>query len=363
MKNKRPLYEVARAAKVSPATVSRVAAGNPSVSPEVRLRVQQAALNLGIDFEIRRSEKNRTLAFLLGNRDVLHSFQSRILLGAETYCSAQNWELLFLSFRYSAALSPEALHLPEILSRGTSVRGVIVGGTNSPNLLKVLSDHGIPFAVLGNNVTGEWEPQKYDTVYSDDIQGATDATRHLISLGHKNIHYIGNLHLPWFARCAEGYRKAMVDSNLAPQILDIRSDGQELGYLATKSIFKGGQTIEALLAGTDQVATGVYAALRESKLAIPGDISVVGFNDTDAALLYPALTSVREFPEELGRHLAEFVLNRTRNPLLSPQSISIPTQFVLRDSIRAPSARDSSVSRKTETVFVSTLPSSVSQNG
>lgn len=334
MTKRLPLYEVAKAAKVSPATVSRIAAGNAAVNSEVRERVLKTAMEMGIDLQERRNSKNRTVAFLLGNREVLHSFQSRILSGAESYCSAQGWEMLFLSFRYSARVPAEELHLPHILSRGTSVRGIIAGGTNSPNLLQVLRERGIPFTVLGNNVTGEWEPEACDTVYSDDLNGACEATRHLIAGGHTHIGFVGNTQLPWFRRCGEGYQKAMAEGGLPLLSVEILSDGQELGYLATKSLLNQHPEVTAILAGSDQVAKGVYSALRESNVSIPQDVNVIGFNDTEAPLFYPPLSSVREFPEELGRHLAEFLLNRIQKPSLPRQHMTIPTQLVLRDSVQ-----------------------------
>jgi DNA-binding LacI/PurR family transcriptional regulator len=64
-------------------------------------------------------------------------------------------------------------------------------------------------------------------------------------------------------------------------------------------------------------------------------MSVVGFNDTQGEMLYPQLTSVREFPEELGRHLAEFALKRLQTPDLPPQKLTVPTQIVLRASVNA----------------------------
>jgi DNA-binding LacI/PurR family transcriptional regulator len=80
-----------------------------------------------------------------------------------------------------------------------------------------------------------------------------------------------------------------------------------VGYLATKSLLARGARPTAIFAG-DQAAVGVYRALQESRIRIPDDISVAGFNDTVRDLLYPALTTVREFPRELRLHLAEFTL-------------------------------------------------------
>lgn len=336
MPKKPKLHDVARAAKVSPATVSRVVASNPSVDPAIRRQVLLAAKKLGIDLEAKRKGKSKVLAFLLANRDVLHSFQARVLLGAETYCTQHNWELLFMSFRYAPETPPDALHLPQLLSNRTNARAVILGGSNFPNLFAALETRGLPYAVLGNNVIGDWQPENCDVAYSDDISGAADATAHLISKGHRSIAYIGNLQLPWFRRCSIGYERAMTTAGLTPRIVDIRSDGSQLGYLATKSIFAKPSDLTAILAGSDQVAAGVYDALRELNIEVPTRISVIGFNDTQGSVLYPPLTSVREFPEELGRHMAEFTLQRLQNPDLAPQELTIPTQLVHRASVAPP---------------------------
>jgi DNA-binding LacI/PurR family transcriptional regulator len=287
---------------------------------------------LGIDLDQRRHEKSTIVAFILSNRDVLHSFQSRILLGAENYCSSQNRELLFMSLRYSPGVPPKELHLPQILNQRSLVRAVILGGTNSPNLLSALREQEIPFSVLGNNVVGQWNPAEYDAVYSDDVQGAYDLTSHLISEGHRDIWFIGDTDLPWYARCSEGYRKCMQKAGLQPRQSEIHSDDRHLGYLAMRSILSRDEPVTAVFAGSDPIARGVYDAARQSGLEIPGDITVAGFNDSEAALMHPQLTSVREFPEELGRHLAEFALNRLATPNREPQQLTIPTRVIVRDS-------------------------------
>ena len=336
MAKKITLHDVARAAKVSPATVSRVVACNPTVDPEIRAHVRRTAQKLGIDLEERRKGRSRIIAFLLANRDVLHNFQARVLLGAENYCARHHWELLFMSFRYAPETPAGALHLPQLLSGETNARAVILGGSNSPNLFDALRTRGIPFAVLGNNVTGDWKPEGCDVAYSDDITGAHDITAHLIAKGHEKIAFVGNRQLPWFKRFETGYLRAMVEAKLQPFTFDLRSDGSQLGYLATKSIFLQKQLLTAMVAGSNQVAAGIYGALRELGVNIPDQMSVVGVNDAQGSFLVPEMTSVREFPEELGRHLAEFVLRRLQNPLAVPHEMTIPTQIVYRASVAAP---------------------------
>ena len=333
---KKPSFrQLAKAAKVSPATVTRVAKGQTNVDPDIRARVRKAAKALGIDLERKRNEKTNLVAFLLANRDLLHNFQARILFGSEAYCASQERELLFMSFRYSATVPGTNLPLPRILNQGGIVRAMILGGTNSANMLTALREREIPFAVLGNNVLGHWNPHEFDAVYSDDITGAQDLTNYLTLQGHRDIWFIGDTTLPWYARCCQGYRQGMLHAGLQPKISEIHSEDQQLGYLAMKSILSRNEPVTAVFAGSDQIARGVYEALRQSGLNIPEDISVAGFNDTEGALLNPPLTSVREFPEELGKHLAEFALRRIQQPDREPQQIVIPTKLVIRESTRS----------------------------
>ena len=341
--------DLAALAKVSPATVSRIAKGSQNVDAALAARVRKAAETLGIDLEKKRNERSSIIAFLLGNRDLLHNFQARILSGAEAYCASQNREMLFMSLRYSPSVPADELHLPKILVERGLVRAVILGGTNSPNMLAALRKRDVPFAVLGNNVVGEWDASEFDAVYSDDVQGACDLTSQLIADGHQDIWFIGDVDLPWYARCAKGYCQSMKAAGLTPRFSQIHSDDRHLGYLAMRSILSSGEPITAAFAGSDQVARGVYEALGHAGLKIPDDISVVGFNDTEGALMFPPLTSVREFPEELGKHLAEFVLKRIQQPDRSARQLTIPTQVVLRQSTgnpAGPRAKTASLERE-----------------
>ena len=342
-KKKYSFKDLARKADVSVATVSRVARGHLSVDAEIQRRVRQAAEELGLSLENQRHERSTIVAFMLSNRDVHHTFQSMILLGAEAYCAAHDRELLFLSSHYPVSASASELHLPRVLNRRTLVRGVILSGTNSAEILHVLKIQKIPFAVLGNNVIGEWNPADHNAVFSDDVQGAYDLTLQLIADGHRDIWFIGDLSLPWYRRCAEGHQRAILQAGLVPHFSEIRSDDQRLGYLAMRSILSRNEPVTAIFAGSDQIARGVYEALREGRLRIPDDVSVVGFNDTEGALMDPPLTTVREFPEELGQHLAEFLLKSLDEPDGEPKQLTIPTRVIVRKSTRPVTAIDSSL--------------------
>ena len=187
--------------------------------------------------------------------------------------------------------------------------------------------------VLGNNVVGEWKSEGYNTVYFDDIEGAREVTRYLHSLGHRHIWFAGNLRLPWFTRRYEGYCQIMKEVGLTPRLSEFQSSAEDdVGYLAVKSIFQSNGKVSAIFAGDDTVARGAYRALRDKGLRIPADVAVVGFNDTEASILHPALTSVRAFPTQVGAHLAEVLLEVMGRPELAPKQCTIPTQLVKRES-------------------------------
>jgi DNA-binding LacI/PurR family transcriptional regulator len=333
MARKPVLQQLARLAEVSPATVSRVGRGSTHVSPAVAERVRKAAADLGI--ELQRKKKARIVGFLLSNREMLHPFHSLILAGAEAYCSARNYWVLFLPYQYSFKAHWRTLPLPEILEHCDIACGIIAAGVNAQNLFDLLGHDRIPFAAFGNNVTGDWRHKDYDVVWFDDIQGAYEVTRHLQLLDHRDIWFVANCQLPWFARRCQGYRRAMDEAGLTPHLSEVHSDnGPEIGYLAAKSLLRRGESVNAILAGDDCVAEGVYRALNERGLQIPEGVSVASCNEIEGEILNPPLTTIRVFPRQIGQHLAQQLLDRLEDPHLPPQHFTMPTQLLMRASCR-----------------------------
>ncbi len=326
------LRQIAESANVSLSTVSRVANGIASVDREIQKRVREAAANLGIDLS--RRNKARTLVFLLSNRDVLHPFHSHVLTGAAAACAEQGWDMLFVPYRYPANLSRKELHLPQIVQRTDMIRSVILAGTNTANLLELLDYRGVPYVALGNNVVvKDTNDLKCDAVFSDDIQGAYEMTTYLQQLGHREIWFVGNCSLAWATRCYRGYCRAMEAAGLAVHLSEIDSlDDGEVGYLGTKLLLSRGQPVHAILGATDETAQGIYRVLRERGLQVPGDVSVAGCNDTLGGYMNPPLTTIREFPQLLGKRLVDLALERIAHPDLPVQQVTIPIELVKRAS-------------------------------
>ena len=280
--------------------------------------------------------RTRIIAFLLSNRGVLHPFHSAVLMGAEAFCAEHDYALLFVPFQYGT--NGEDFKLPEILEERHIVSGVIAAGTNSERMLDELTTREIPWVALGNNILGKRHEQPISAVYFDDVGGTHELTRYLISLGHRQIAFVGNLKLPWYARRHAGYLTAMEEAELAPLTSELSyKEGEEMGYLGGKTVLLQGNRPTAIIAGDDAAARGVYKAARDMGLKIPDELSVAGFNDTlEASALHPTLTSVRVFTDELGKQLAEMLLKRIANPEVEPHSMTLPTQLVRRESCTQP---------------------------
>src|SRR2546429_1626880 len=192
------IEDVANAAGVSLATVSRVTTGSDRVSSTLRARVLKAASEL--NFELNGKGKAKIVAFILANRDVFNPFHAAVLVGAEAYCASRDCGLLFLSLHYGSNVPWQNLNLPAILERPGPIGAAILAGKNSQNLLDLLTDKGISFVVMGNNVVGNCRQEEYSSLQFDDIEGAYDATRYLHSLGHLDIGQVGTCPMPWFDR-------------------------------------------------------------------------------------------------------------------------------------------------------------------
>lgn len=325
------LEEIARAAKVSPATVSRAINKTGQVAPEAERRIRAAMARLGCG--VRDASRPHTLCFLLGNRAMLHPFHARLLFGAQEFASEHDSHLLFYSFNYDPSAPSEDLRLPLLIDRRGLVDGYIVGGTNSPNLLTLLARTGVPFAVLANNVVGAWNPDTLDSVWMDDVSGAYEATQHLLNLGHRDIWFLDSPRLPT-ARIHQGYDRAMRDAGLEPRMVqDDSVSEQDAGYVAAKSLLASAKSFSAVVCATDSIAHGATEAIAAKGLRIPEDISIVGFGDRpEAAAMSPPLTSVWGYPDQVGRRLAEMVLKRITDPEVPPQSVVLPTRLVKRNS-------------------------------
>ena len=338
---KTTIREVARAAGVGIGTISRVLNSSSQVSRKTRARVLDAIRRLGFrpNAQARRILKRRAemVCFLLSNRDFLHPFHARILQGVESYASSLKQHVLFAALHYSAKLPADKIDLPPVLQEHGLIDGVILAGTVYPNLLRRIESIHMPFVAFSNNVVGMDDEQQFDQVGFDDSNGTLHATRYLITQGHRHIVFAGDISYPWLRRRFEGYRQAMRDKKLKPTLITSRDQQSfgEFGQGSVGRILSGRPRPTAVVAGNDEIAYGLWRSLSRQGIKVPEEISLVGFDDREEAVLMdPPLSTVRVDKEEIGKTCMKMLLERLHHPQMAFSHRILPTEFLIRGTVR-----------------------------
>jgi DNA-binding LacI/PurR family transcriptional regulator len=312
----------------------------PDVNSELRDRVLRAAedLNYRPNARARSLARNSSamLSFILSNRDFLHPFHSHVLQGVQEYCEEAGYFVMYTRFRYSPDINSSEIRLPAVLQSHGMTDCVVLAGTNYENFTKVLESRGIPYVLHANNFLGNGERKHVNQVRFDDDAGAANATRYLIQLGHKHIWYIGDTSLPWYRTRHEAYVREMEKAGLQPmaQTLGLSDDLFMNGLKSVQALLDHKAPVTAIFAGTDDVAFGAWEGLRQHGLEVPGDVSLVGFDDQQSSPGLPSLTSVRVETEEVGRQLAKMAISKIASAEQFIPEVLLPTKLMKRESCR-----------------------------
>lgn len=322
-------------------TISRVLNNRPEVSRRTRLRVMAAIRRL--DFrphaQARRIQRRRAemVCFLLSNRDFLHPFHARILQGVEHFASSLRQHVIFAALHYSSETAPERIPLPPVLHERSLIDGMILAGTIYPNFLKRIESMGVPFVAFSNNVVGLDGQRHFDQVGFDDLKGAAEATAYLIQRGHELIAFVGDSFYPWFRRRLEGYQQAVRANKLTPMAFKVHGSERfvDYGERMAEKVLDHQPRPTAIVAGNDEIAYGLWRALRRRGVSVPADFSLIGFDDREEALLMdPPLTTIRVYREEIGQASMKVLLERLHHPGMAFSERILPTELVVRGSVR-----------------------------
>ncbi|MGB9620033.1 MAG: LacI family DNA-binding transcriptional regulator [Armatimonadota bacterium] len=337
------IRDVARLAGVGKGTVSRVLNDRPDVSEKTAARVRQAIKQLGYtpNVQARRLARKQSdvICFVLSNRDFLHEFHSMILKGVESYCSQAGRDLVFALWRYPLDPPPPVVVPPRIVTSRGSVDGVVLAGANHIDSVKAVAKLGMPCVALGNNLVGCTSTSEVDSVWYDEVAGTRQAIKYLADLGHRHIRFVANISIPWFARNYRAFSEAMLDMGLAPAVVAVNdvTDYVEMGERAVAQILESGEPTTAIFAGNDAVAVAVMRALARRGVKVPGEMSVVGFDDISRCIESdPQLTTVHVPKEDLGAESARFLIEKISNPDAPVGARVVPTWLVVRGSCAPP---------------------------
>lgn len=324
------MRDVARVAGVSQPLVSIVFRDVPGASAETRAHVLAVAAELGY----RRDERARILrqgrSRLLGVAfEPVQPFHGEILDGIHTAAQERG---------YDVALSAVTPHRGEDTALDALLRDrcealVLLGSALPQTRLEQISAT-LPVV----SVTRAFDTQTFDSVATDDHRGAVLAVEHLVALGHRRIAYIDADREAGGARRRAGYQDAMTSAGLSNQILIVRGGASEAeGAAAITHLLTHGPAPTAVIAFNDRCAVGVISQARALGCTVPGNLSVVGFDNSEqASLPYIDLTTLAQDPHLLARTAVDLTLRRleatAQDTSIAGEHIVLPARLVPRTS-------------------------------
>lgn len=322
-------------------TVSRVLNGGQHVRHETSERVTAAIQRLGFrpHAQARRMQKRHSeiVCFLLSNRDFPHTFHARILQGVANYARTVKQHVMFAAVHYEGAADPERIPLPPILEEKGMIDGLILAGTIYPNFLRRIQKMQVPFVAFGNNVIGLDGRRNFDQVSYDGYDGELAAVRHVLDQGHRLVAFVGDAEFPWVRVRLEAYLAALGERKVRPIPLTVSRPGSllEYGEWAAGRLLARQPRPTAIIAANDEVAFALWRAFRRRGLRVPENISLVGFDDREEAMLMdPPLTTVRVHKEEIGQSCMRMLLERLHNPAMTFTERLLSTELVVRGTVR-----------------------------
>jgi len=333
MKNSPTIKDVARLAGVSIATVSNVVNGTRFVSNDLQKRVREAVEELGYHPSAtgRGLRKGHSYAIGVLLPDPRNQFFQIVVEGIEEQAELHRHSILYCNTRDEP--TRERSCIASLISRG--VDGIIVapspGGRES--LRPYLKSH-LPIV----SIVRQMERFKADQVFADSVKGAYLATQHLIQFGHRRIGLLtGVLEIQTFKDRLFGHQSAMMDHNILfdpSLVLDAYSHVEE-GCEAAKYLLQK-TDVTAIFATNYPMTLGALKAIGDLHRDCPREVSLIGFDDLDCAVVVkPHLTVVDQKPYEIG-HIAGRMLFEQIDSLgktqIHARTVKIEPELVIRDS-------------------------------
>ena len=323
--------DVAEKAGVSLGTVSRVINNDAHVAPETRERVTMVVREMGYvaNRQARSLKGSKTNVIGVLVPDLGTGYIGEIMRGIDSELALSQLDLML--FTTHRAAIKEANYVANMV-QGMVDGLLVVLPRNPTDYTGSLTRRNFPFVLIDHQGTGESCP----AVGATNWQGAYNATEYLIKLGHRRIGFItGSMDLGCANDRLDGYRSALRTHHI-PEALELIYEGdfnQPDGYAGASVLLDLASPPTAIFASNDVMAMGVMDAVRNRKMYIPEDISVLGFdNIPQSAMVFPPLTTVQQPLEQMGRVATQMLLDILKNPDKNVGRIELPTELIVRDS-------------------------------
>lgn len=324
---------------ISTATVSLALRDSPLVARETREKVKQTAQEIGYIYNRSAASLRTSRSQIVGVavHDILNPYFAEVFSALEDVLEQQG-QMIFIcnhrddTKRQRAFVNTLLQHRADGLILCPSV------GTSAEEINRLV-DQGIPVTLVARELPGVWAP----CVRGDDMCGTYLATKHLIEQGHKDIAMIGGRRESSTGRLRnEGWRKALIEAGLDP---GIQIDLPELmtqadGRAAVPTILEADPRPTAIVGFNDLVAFGMMTTLRRAGIEPGPDIAITGYDDIDGAdARTPALTTVANQPEKIGRLAALTLLRQIAGDRVPNKPIVIEPELRIRESSPPPGVR------------------------
>jgi LacI family transcriptional regulator len=324
------IQDVAKKAKVSVSTVSRVLNGKVDVASDTKDRIHSVIDNLGYTTNLAarsmRSFRKNLIGLIMP--DVAYPFAIEVMKGVNRAIAESEFDLLVYTtgdVRKSGRASHEQKYV-SLLTNSIS-DGVILVAPVADELHVDAPIVSIdPLASTPN----------FPAVHATNYQGAIEAMEYLIGLGHKRIGYIGGrAELESANRRLKGYREALEKAGLPiDDSLIVSGDyTTETGVSGARQLLALENPPTAIFSSNDQMAMGVYQVAQELGVRIPEDLSVVGFDNITESK-YMGLTTVDQFISEMGYVATQILIKLINGESLEEQTYRMQTKLVIRNSCR-----------------------------
>jgi LacI family repressor for deo operon, udp, cdd, tsx, nupC, and nupG len=325
------IKQVALAAKVSVATVSRTLAMPDVVAPSTRRRVYEAVERLGYapNAQARNLRTARTNVIVALVPDISNPFFSEIIRGIEQVAHELRYSVLLGDTQYNR--TREQVYADLFGTRQAD--GLI---TLLPHIPRIAAAGRLPIV----NACEYVKDRSITSVYVDNVAAAYEATDYLITLGHRHIAFVaGPMNSPISIDRDQGYEKALAHAGITRNSrLTAEGDfSAESGMRAIETICARDERFTAVFFSNDEMALGGLCALKTRGLRVPQDVSIVGFDDIRFSRYSdPPLTTVAQPMRDIGREAMTLLNEILTGRDVPPRKRILPTQFIVRGSAARP---------------------------
>ena len=335
------IIDIAKMAGCSTATVSRYFNSPDLISEKLRSRIETVVkeMNYQPNALARGLITNETKSIGLISPDINNVFYPAIIRGIEDYL--QNFGYTAFVCNTDNNIAKEKHYINTYLEK--RVDGLIFVGTRPNDQKKnehiIQLSKKIPIVVISERLDTIDDDIRLCCIYSEETNGAYDAVKYLINLGHKRIAFFTSKNdVSTYVKKRLGYEKAMNEAGLQINESDIYIEEPYAGggYRAALRMLANKERPSAVFAVSDQMAMGVIKAMHQSGLSIPEDLSLVGFSGVSISTdVFPELTTIDQEPYAMGAQASEMMLHLIKEK--ASECIYIPKEakLILRDSCRA----------------------------